>query len=163
MVRWSKQQAISFFTVSITVLQEKYFFEKINLIDSNILQQSDLSITNYLFFGSEKLKDDKNNALLTSAIEFIQFTESQIPVVSIINNQLDWHLLYKPFDGIFLPTIKVIDYCVACLIYIFLSLRWLPNNSSNAGMFSYILIFSFKIIFLLSTFLFYMSSWYLSL
>ena len=53
----------------------KTFFEKINLIDSNILQQSDLSITNDLLFGSEKLKDDKNNALLTSAIEFIQSTE----------------------------------------------------------------------------------------
>ena len=53
----------------------KTFFEKINLIDSNILQQSDLSITNDLFFGSEKLKDDKNNALLTSMIEFIQSTE----------------------------------------------------------------------------------------
>ena len=53
----------------------KTFFEKINLIDSNILQQSDLSITNDLFFGSEKLKDDKNNAFLRSTIEFIQFTE----------------------------------------------------------------------------------------
>ena len=53
----------------------KTFFEKINLIDSNILQQSDLSITNDLLFGSEKLKDDKNNALLTSTIEFIQSTE----------------------------------------------------------------------------------------
>ena len=73
MVRRSKQQAISFFTVSITVLLEKHFFEKINLIDSNILQQSDLSRTNYLLFGSEKLKDDKNNAWLTSTIEFIQF------------------------------------------------------------------------------------------
>ena len=75
MVRRSKQQAISFFTVSITVVQEKHFFEKINLIDSNILQQSDLSITNDLLFGSEKLKDDKSNALLTSTIEFIQSTE----------------------------------------------------------------------------------------
>ena len=53
----------------------KTFFEKINLNDSNILQQSDLSITNDLLFGSEKLKDDKNNALLTSTIEFIQSTE----------------------------------------------------------------------------------------
>ena len=53
----------------------KTFFEKINLIDSNILQQSDLSITNDLLFGSEKLKDDKINALLTSTIEFIQSTE----------------------------------------------------------------------------------------
>ena len=53
----------------------KTFFEKINLIDSNILQQSDLSITNDLLFGSEKLKNDKNNALLTSTIEFIQSTE----------------------------------------------------------------------------------------
>ena len=53
----------------------KTFFEKINLIDSNILQQSDLFITNDLLFGSEKLKDDKNNALLTSTTEFIQFME----------------------------------------------------------------------------------------
>ena len=53
----------------------KTFFEKINLIDSNILQQSDLSITNDLLFGSEKLKDDKNNALLTSTTESIQSTE----------------------------------------------------------------------------------------
>ena len=53
----------------------KTFFEKINLIDSNILQQSDLSITKDLLFGSEKLKDDKNNALLTSTTEFIQFME----------------------------------------------------------------------------------------
>ena len=53
----------------------KTFFEKINLTDSNILQQSDLSITNDLLFGSEKLKDDKNNAFITSTIEFIQSTE----------------------------------------------------------------------------------------
>ena len=75
MVRRSNQQAISFFTVSITVVQEEHFLKKINFIDSNILQQSDLSITNDLLFGSEKLKDDKNNALLTSTIEFIQSTE----------------------------------------------------------------------------------------
>ena len=46
----------------------KTFFEKINLIDSNILLQSDLFITNDLLFSSEKLKDDKNNALLTSTL-----------------------------------------------------------------------------------------------
>ena len=28
-----------------------------------------------MLFGSEKLKDDKNNTLLTSTIEFIQSTE----------------------------------------------------------------------------------------
>ena len=56
-------------------MQEKHFLKKINLIDSNILQQSDLSITNDLLFGSEKLKDDKNIALLTSTTEFIQSTE----------------------------------------------------------------------------------------
>ena len=80
MVRRSKQQAISFLTVFITFVQEKHFFsiEKIDLIDSNILQQNDL--TKDLLFGSEKLKDDKNNALLTSKI--------QIPVISIINNRL---------------------------------------------------------------------------
>ena len=53
----------------------KTFFEKINLIDSNISQQSDLSMTNDLLYGNEKLKDDKNNALLTSTIELIQSTE----------------------------------------------------------------------------------------
>ena len=53
----------------------KTFFEKINLIDSNILQQSDLSITKDLLFGTEKLKDDKNNALLTSTLEFMQSME----------------------------------------------------------------------------------------
>ena len=52
----------------------KTFFEKINLIDSNILQQNDLSITKDLL-GSEKLKDDKNNALLTSTTEFMRSTE----------------------------------------------------------------------------------------
>ena len=79
MFRRSKQQAISFLTVFITFVQEKHFFsiEKIELIDSNILQQNDL--TKDLLFGSEKLKDDKNNALLTSKI--------QIPVISIINNR----------------------------------------------------------------------------
>ena len=53
----------------------KAFVEKTNLIDSNILQQSDLSITKDLLFGSQKLKDDKNNALSTSTIEFIQSAE----------------------------------------------------------------------------------------
>ena len=53
----------------------KTYFLKIYLPDSNILQQSDLSITNDLLFGSEKLKDDKNNALLMATIEFIQSTE----------------------------------------------------------------------------------------
>ena len=42
-------------------------------------------LTKDLLFGSEKLKDDKNNALLTSTIEI----------------RLDWHLLYKPFSGHF--------------------------------------------------------------
>ena len=36
----------------------------------------------------------------------------QISVVSIINNRLDCHLLYKPFNGNFLIAIKVIDYCI---------------------------------------------------
>ena len=36
------------------------------MIDSNILQQSGLYLTNDLLFGGEELKDDKNNALLTS-------------------------------------------------------------------------------------------------
>ena len=49
----------------------KTFFEKINLIDANILQQNDLSITKDLLSGSKKLKDDKINALSTSATEFI--------------------------------------------------------------------------------------------
>ena len=51
------------------------FFEKINLIDSNILQQNDLSITKNLLLSSEKLKHDQNNALLMSTIEFILSTE----------------------------------------------------------------------------------------
>ena len=57
MVRRSKQQAISFLTVFITFVQGKHFFsiEKIDLIDSNILQQNDL--TKDLLFGSEKLKE----------------------------------------------------------------------------------------------------------
>ena len=50
----------------------KTFFERNNLIDSNILQQSDSSITNDFLFGSEKLKEDKSNSLSTSTIEFIQ-------------------------------------------------------------------------------------------
>ena len=45
------------------------------LIDSNILQQNDLSITKDLLFHSEKLKDDINNALLMSLTEFIQTME----------------------------------------------------------------------------------------
>ena len=36
----------------------KTFLEKTTLNDSNILQQSNLSITKDLLFGSEKLKDD---------------------------------------------------------------------------------------------------------
>ena len=51
----------------------KTFFEKNNLIDSNILQQSDLSITNDLLFDSEKLKANKNNAFLTSTIERFKY------------------------------------------------------------------------------------------
>ena len=54
---------------------KKTFVEKINLTDSNILQQSDLSITKDLLLGREKLRDDKSNALLTCATEFIQSTE----------------------------------------------------------------------------------------
>ena len=38
------------------------FFEKINLIDSNILQQNDLSITKNLLLDSEKLRDNKYKA-----------------------------------------------------------------------------------------------------
>ena len=53
----------------------KTSFEKINLIGSNILEQNDLSITKDLFFGRTKLKNDESNALLMSAIEFIQSTE----------------------------------------------------------------------------------------
>ena len=74
MVRRSKLQTMSSLTVSVTVVQES-FFEKINLIDSSILQQNDLSITKDLLFKNEKLKDDKNNVILTSTIDFIQFTE----------------------------------------------------------------------------------------
>ena len=72
MARRSKQQAISFFTASITVVQDKDFFEKINLIDFNILQQNYLPITKNLLFGCETLE---NNALLTPATEFIKSAE----------------------------------------------------------------------------------------
>ena len=54
---------------------KKVFFEKINLIDFNILQQNDFSMTKDLLLCREKLKDDKSNALLTLRIEFIQSTE----------------------------------------------------------------------------------------
>ena len=53
----------------------KTFFEKINVIDSNISNQNDWSITKHLLFSSEKLKDDKNNALFSSTTEFIQSTQ----------------------------------------------------------------------------------------
>ena len=46
--------------------------------------------------------------------------EIQIPIVSIINNQLDWHILYKPFNGNFLSTIKEIDYCITPSIFHFI-------------------------------------------
>ena len=88
---------------------KKVFFKKINFIESNILQQNDLSITKDLLFNSEKLKVDKSNALLISTIEFIQSTERFKYPFSIINNRLDWHLLYKPFNMNFLPAIKEID------------------------------------------------------
>ena len=68
-------RAILVNTLVIFEILPTSFFGKINIIDSNILQQNDLSITKDLLFGSEKLKDDKNNALLTSTIEFIQSTE----------------------------------------------------------------------------------------
>ena len=67
----------------------KTFFEKISFIESNILQQNDLTITKDLLFGSEKLKDDKNNALLTSTIEFIQSTERFKYPLFQLNNRLD--------------------------------------------------------------------------
>ena len=53
----------------------KTCFEKINLIDSNIFKQSDVSLTKDLLFRSEKLNDNKSNPLLTSTIDFIQSTE----------------------------------------------------------------------------------------
>ena len=51
------------------------FFEKMKIIDSKILQQNNLSISKDFLFSSEKLKDDKSNASLTSTTEFIQTTE----------------------------------------------------------------------------------------
>ena len=68
---WSGDRNIKSFLSSLSRL----FFEKINLIGSNILQQNDLSTTKNLIFGYEKLKGDKNNALLTPKIELIQSTE----------------------------------------------------------------------------------------
>ena len=118
MVRRSKQQAISFFTLFNYRCARKTFFENSSLIDSNILQQNDLCITKDLLFGSEKLKDDKNNTLLMSAIEFMQSTKIfKYPLFQIINNRLDWYLLYKPFNGNFLPAIKEIDYCITLSIF----------------------------------------------
>ena len=70
-----KKKNISFLIVSITIAQCKHFWTKNNLNYSNILQQNNLSITKDLLFCSKKLKDDKNNALLTSMIEFIQSME----------------------------------------------------------------------------------------
>ena len=45
-------------------MQEKHFFENIKLIDSNIFQQGNSSLSKDLLFGSEKLKDNENKALL---------------------------------------------------------------------------------------------------
>ena len=66
---------ISFLIVSITIAQCKHFWKKNNFNNSNILKQNNLSITKDLFFSTKKLKGDKNNALLTSMIEFIQSME----------------------------------------------------------------------------------------
>ena len=59
-------------------VQEKQFFKKNNLIDSNILQKNNL-ITKDLLFSAEKLHTVHEKI--------------EIPVVSIINNQLNWLLL----------------------------------------------------------------------
>ena len=63
--------SLSFFLYCNYRCAREIFFEKINLIDANILQQNDLSITKDLLSRSKKLKNDKINALSTSTIEFI--------------------------------------------------------------------------------------------
>ena len=73
MIRRSKQQAVLLHCLNYRCRSET-LFKKNNLIDSNILQQNNLSITKDLIFGSEKLEDDKNDALLTSTIEVIEST-----------------------------------------------------------------------------------------
>ena len=95
----------------------KTFFEKISLIDFNILQQNDLSITKNLLLESEKLKDDQNNILLMSTIDFVHSTE-RIPVVSIINNWLNWHLLYKSFNENFLKKLIIASRLVSFYLHI---------------------------------------------
>ena len=85
------------------------FFEKNNLIKSNILQQNDWSITEDLHFDNEEVKDDKSNPLLTSIIEFIQRTGR---FKSRWFNRFNWHLLYKAFNRNLLPVIKRTDYCI---------------------------------------------------
>ena len=120
MVKRSKQQAFSFFTLTITVVQDSslsqlplyktnIFWRKKNLIKSNILQQDDWSITEDLHFDNEEVKDDKSNPLLTSIIEFIQRTER---FQSRWFNRFNWHLLYKAFNSNLLPAIKQTDYCI---------------------------------------------------
>ena len=50
----------------------------------------------------------KTNVLVKFMIEFI---------VLIINNRLEWHVLYKLLDGSFLPAIKEIHYCIMPSIF----------------------------------------------
>ena len=45
---------------------------KINDIDSNILQQYNLSVAKELFFGSEKLGSYKNKSLLVCIPDFVK-------------------------------------------------------------------------------------------
>ena len=52
---------------------------KINDIDSNILQQYNLSVAKELFFGSEKLGSDKNKSLLVCIPDFVQSMERSPP------------------------------------------------------------------------------------
>ena len=74
MVWESKQQSIFFFTVSITVAQDRKLLQK-KLVDSNVLKKNKFSLTKDLLFSCKKLKDYKSNTLLTSTIEFIKSTE----------------------------------------------------------------------------------------
>ena len=97
----------------------KTFFEKINLIDSNILQQNDsfISKTKDLLFRNEKLKDDKNNVLLTSTNE--SCSPRRVSDTRCLNHKqpVRLALLYKPFNGNSLEEIKEIDYCITSSIF----------------------------------------------
>ena len=92
-----------------------------------------------------------------------------MPVIPITNNRLDWYLLYKPFNGNFLPAIKVIKYCIMPRIshlHIFIFVLATTSILSSLVCFPIINIFIYNHFFTsnsLFNILFYMSTWYLGL